>query len=450
MFFSASHKRLAFLSSLICLPAAFLLLFSDLPLISLLLAFLILALFWLSVFDFKLGFLAIIFLRPFLDLSVNNIIFTFGILQVNVLSLLGMVMIILALLFVVFIGSDWRFLKKMPSFYAWMLFLFLGLLSIFNSFYPAESLKEILRFISIFSAFIFGALLLPKAKDMTLLIKVIIFSALAPAILAFFQLINKTGLPENDIYRVFGSMTHPNMLAFYLLLSITLSVFLVLNLKKTRLEVYLYSLLSLFYIFILFFTYTRGAYLALIMIFAVVGFAKFKKFLLVAFLAMLFVYAIFTPLQSRFNSIFQADPYGSVAWRFSLWRDGLSYFQERPLTGYGVGTAEKVVAARRDFRLGSPDPHNDYLRVALDGGYPFLFSYIILIFSLFASLFWAYWQENRPRLRNFFVFFLAFGLAVFMMSSGDNILNDTALQWQMWALTGSALACSRLKPDLNS
>jgi hypothetical protein len=175
MFFSVNHKRLAFLSSLICLPAAFLLLFSDLPLISLLLAFLILALFWLSVFDFKLGFLAIIFLRPFLDLSVNNIIFTFGILQVNVLSLLGMVMIILALLFVVFIGSDWRFLKKMPSFYAWMLFLFLGLLSIFNSFYPAESLKEILRFISIFSAFIFGALLLPKAKDMTVLIKVIIF-----------------------------------------------------------------------------------------------------------------------------------------------------------------------------------------------------------------------------------------------------------------------------------
>jgi len=36
------------------------------------------------------------------------------------------------------------------------------------------------------------------------------------------------------------------------------------------------------------------------------------------------------------------------------------------------------------------------------------------------------------------------------MSGGDNILNDTALQWQMWALAGSALACVHLKPDLKA
>lgn len=443
-----AQQKVALFFSLISLPFVILILFSSLSLVNKLLAFLIIILLCLSLFSFKFGFLAILFLRPVLDLSVNNTLFQFGSLSVNVLSVLGVLMIFLNILFVFLHHPKLKVLKKTLPFYAWLFFLFLGLLSVFNSFFVFESLKEILRFFSIFSAFFFGASLLPESKDLTNLIKVVVFSALLPAILALVQLFRQTGLPDGDVYRVFGSMTHPNMLAFYLLLAITMSVFLILNLPKKRLEVYLYSLLSLFYVVILFFTYTRGAYLALIMIFILVGAAKFKKFLLFAFLFLLFAYAFVPPLQYRFNSIFQSDPYGSVSWRFNLWRDGFSYFQERPWEGYGVGTAEKVIAAKRDFRLGSPDPHNDYLRIALDGGYPLLLSYLFLLFAFFVTVLKAYLKETRPRLKNFFLFFLAFGVAIFTMSGGDNVLNDTALQWQMWALAGSALACTHLKPDL--
>jgi len=443
------NKKLVIVIALTAVLITLLLLFSSLSLPNVLLSALLIALFGLSFIDFRLAFLLILFLRPILDLSVHNIIFSFGDLQINVLSLLGVLMIILAIIFIFFGKFEWHNFKWLYSFYAWVLFLILGIISIFNSFYFSESLKEVLRFFSIFTSFFLGASLLSSAKNLTWLIKTIIFSALPPSLLALFQFINKTGLPENEIYRVFGSMTHPNMLAFYLLLSITLAVFLILNLKSTKLEVYLYSLLSLFYIFILFLTYTRGAYLALIMIFVIVGVSKFKKFLLLAFLVMIFVYALIPPLQTRFNSIFQSDPYGSVSWRFNLWRDGFAYFQERPWTGYGIGTSEKIISVKRDFRLGSPDPHNDYLRIALDGGYPLLASYLVLLISFFGAVILSYWRESRPRLKNFFIFFLAFGVAVFTMSSGDNILNDTALQWQMWALAGSALACARLKPDLS-
>ncbi len=449
MSLSFSSHKIALFSSLICLPATFIVLFSSLPLFSKLLVFLVIALFWLSAFDFRLGFLAIIFLRPVIDLSVNNILFSIGSLSVNVLSLLGALLIALAILFILSGKASLPASRSTILLYAWIFFIFLGSLTLFNSFYLSESLKELLRFLSILSAFFFGASLLRTAKDLTTLIKVIIFSALPPAILALFQLINKTGLPDGEIYRVFGSMTHPNMLAFYLLLAITLAVFLLLNLRRTRLEVYIYSFFALFYIFILFFTYTRGAYLALLMVFIIIGVAKFKKFLLFSIIILLFAYALMPPLQSRFNSIFQSDPYGSVSWRFNLWRDGFSYFQERPWSGYGLGTAEKVIATKRDFRLGSPDPHNDYLRIALDGGYPLLAAYLLLLASFFWVVLKAYLQEKRPRLKSFFLFFLAFGLAIFAMSGGDNILNDTALQWQMWALTGSALASTHLKKDLS-
>lgn len=443
-------KKVLFFFSIFLLLAAVALLFSPLNWPDKLLAFLVLGLFWLTIFNFKLGFLAIIFIRPLLDLSVNNILFTLGDLQVNVLSLLGAGMILLAFIFLTAKKIDWRFFRNSSLFYAWLLFLFLSALTLLYSFYFSESVKELLRFASIFVSFLFGAILLSQVKDLTKLIKVIIFSALPPALLAFFQILNKTGLPEGGIYRVFGSLTHPNMLAFYLLLAITMSVFLILNLRRTRLEVYIYSFFAAFYTVILFFTYTRGAYLALIIIFVLIGAVRFKKFLLFSGLLLLMAYVLIPPVQSRFNSIFQPDPYGSVSWRFNLWQDGFSYFQERPGQGYGLGTADKVIAANRDFRLGSPDPHNDYLRVALDGGYPLLFSYLLLIAVLLYLSLRAYLKETRPRLKNFFLFFLSFLIAIFAMSSGDNILNDTALQWQLWSLAGAALACTQFKPDLSA
>lgn len=429
---------------------SFAIILSNLSLDNKLLSFLLVFLFSVSVFNFKWGFLTILFLRPLLDLSVNNIVFANNVFELNILSLLGILMVFLSFLFVFVNGHHWKSLSKNKLFQAWLVFVFIALITLFSSFYLFESIKELLRLISIFSAFLVGFLLLRAPKDLSNLIKIIIWSAFPPSILALFQVINKTGLPEEHMYRAFGSMTHPNMFAFFLILAISMSIFLVLNIRKSRLEFYIYALLAIFYSFILFFTYTRGAYLALLLVFFLIGVAKFKKFLVFGVLFLIIMYTVSSPLQDRFNSIFQPDPYGSISWRFDLWRDSYNYFQARPWQGYGVGNAEKIIASQRDFRLGSPEPHNDYLKLALDGGYPLLFSYLALILFLFISFWRNYWQEKRPRLRNFFLFFAAFSVSIFIMSGGDNILNDTALQWQIWALAGASFACARLETDLKT
>ncbi len=445
--FIKNIRLFAALVSLILLPIIAL---SSMLVINKLLTVLLLALFLISLFNFKLGFLLILFLRPILDLSVNNILFTMGSITVNMLSLLGFIVVLLSSLFIFIQKPNWRRLPHNYLFLAWFFFLILGVLSIFNTFYLGETVKELFRYFSILSSFLVGFFLLRDAKDLSLLIKVIIWSALAPAILGLFQIMNKTGLPDGQIYRAFGSFTHPNMLAFFLILAITMSIFLILNIRKDRLEVYIYSLLSIFYILILFFTYTRGAYLALLAILFLIGAAKFRKFLLFGFVFLIILYILIPPVQVRFNSIFQSDPYGSVAWRFDLWRDSYGYLKERPVQGYGLGTAATVISVKRDFRLGPSEPHNDYLQIALDGGYPLLIAYIILIFSLLIAFWRSYWQEHRPRLKNFFLFFAALCISIFAMSSGDNILNDTSLQWQLWALAGASLACANLKSDFQS
>lgn len=437
--------RIVFIAaSLLMLPILSL---SNILLTSKLLILVLLLITIISLFNFKIGFLLMLFLRPVLDLSVNNTLFQIGTLTVNMLSLLGFVMVILSGLYILVQKPSWHLLSRRYLFIAWAIFLFLGIITILNTFYLSETVKEIFRYFSIFSTFLISSLLLKEAKDLSLLIKVIIWSALAPAVLGIFQIINKTGLPDEQIYRAFGSFTHPNMFAFFLILAIIMAIFLILNIKKNRLEVYIYSLLATFYLIVLFFTYTRGAYLAILAILFLIGMAKFRKFLLLGSIFLIVFYILIPPVQARFNSIFQSDPYGSISWRFDLWRDSYNYFRERPLKGYGLGNSEKIISEKRDFRLGPSEPHNDYLQIALDGGYPLLLAYLLLITSLLFAFWQSYLSEIRPRLKNFFLFFAAFCVALFAMSSGDNILNDTALQWQLWALAGASLACVSLKND---
>jgi O-antigen ligase len=432
-------KQIRFLSLTLSLLVLLLLTIFNISLISFLYYLLLLIIFNLFLYNFKIGFLIILFLRPVLDLSVNTIIFNYNYLSLNVLSLVGLMILFFSLIVYIYTKNY----KKTSIHTAWIIFLLIALLSIFQSFNITETIRELLRLISIFASFYLAYKLFFAPKDLTRLIKVIIFSALIPTLLAVWQIINQSGLAEDGLNRVFGTFTHPNMYAFFLLLPISLVIFLMLNLKPSKTEVYIYSFLFTFFSTALFFTYTRGAYLALIVIIVILGTFKFKKFLIVSLILITLALTSLPSVQSRFYSIFQDNTHSSIGWRLNLWNDGLSYFNNKAWQGYGLGTAELVIASQRDFRLGSAEPHNDYLRLALDGGYPLLLSYLALIVASIYTLIKFYKIESRARLKNFFLFYSVLIIAIFTMSFADNVLNGTALQWQLWALIGASIACTK-------
>lgn len=436
-----SNVVLIFLSALFILLATIIL---FLPLAGLAKIFLIASglIFFISLFNYRFGFLLFLFIRPLIDFATDQRLFSIGNLNVSLLFVYGGLMLIFSIFVLI---NNFSELKEKKLFIPWLLFILWSLYSFSYSFDIVSSFKELSRYLSIFFSFILGGMLIKKSEQLTVLIKVIIFSSLIPAGVALSQYFSGTGLLENGDNRLLGTMAHPNMLAFYLLLPITLSIFIFLNVKKNRLESYAYLMVALFLIFILVFTYTRGAYVALILIFLLIGLLKFKKFLLVAGLSFLFFYAVSLPFQERFNTLFKADPYGSISWRIGLYRDSLGYIKESPIIGYGLGLAEEVISRNRDFRLGATQPHNDYLRVTLDGGLVGLGFYLILIATLLFELFLFYKKETRPRLKMLNVFLLAFSLSLYAMSLGDNILNDTTLEWQFWALVGALLATQAIK-----
>lgn len=419
-------------------------LFSALPVTAKIFLLALGLVFLISLLDYQRGFFIFLFFRPLIDFTTNQKLFSFGELEVNFLALYGVSLLVFAIFVFSFNFSNLKN-KRLLGFFS--LFILWSLFSFSYSFDLGASAKELLRYSSILFSFILGGLLIKKSEELTTMIKVIIFSALIPSLVALAQFFTGTGLIEGGANRLLGTMAHPNMLAFYLLLPITLAIFIFLNVKRTRLEAYIYLLLALFYIFILIFTYTRGAYLALIGVFLLIGLLKFRRFLLLAGATFIFFYLVALPFQTRFNTIFQADPYGSISWRLGLYRDSLTYVKANPVSGYGLGLAETVIASNRDFRLGAAQPHNDYLRIALDGGVIGLGFYLLLITVLLLELYRLYRAENRPRLKMLSVFILALALSLYALSLGDNILNDTSLQWQFWALIGAMLVVgTRKKP----
>jgi len=414
-------------------------LFLAWPLLIKFLFILILYILVVGYFEPKFGFFLFLILRPVLDFSTDYKLFSSFGLTLNLAGVFALAFLLFTLGIIFKFGPRLRLAASWPLLWSWLIFLVLAVVSLFWSFSRGSSLAELARLGTFFAAFLAAIILIISKKDLTILIKVIIISAVIPGLVAVWQFFNQGGLIEGNQNRLFGTFAHPNMLAFFLILIITLGIFIGLNLRRERIEAYGYWFLALVLTVILFFTYTRGAYLALAASVFLIGIIKYRRFLIIAIFGLLILYLGSNTIQARINSIFQADPYGSISWRLALWQDEISYIQAKPLTGYGLGLAQPVIAANRDWRLGSTEPHNDFLRVGIDLGLVGIGLYCLLILSLLYQLGKNFYQTQAPRLKMINLFILALALALYAASFGDNILNDSALQLAWWGLLGALL-----------
>jgi len=382
------------------------------------------------------AFVLLIAIRTAVDWLTDLEIFNLGQFSVNFTSLIGLLVIIFAI-FIFIKEQGWK--NRPPLLNNWLLFLSLAIVFSLFSFSFSVSLVEVFRWLSFFALFILGFFLFQGGQKTTLLIKTLIFSSLIPLIVSIFQIITNPGVFDGERWRIAGTFVHPNMLAFYLVFIITLVLFIFLTLKKEAVEKYFYLIFSLPLLIVLLFTYTRGAWLCLIMVLFLIGLGRFRLFLLSAFLILILFYVSFLPFQERVNSLIPFSASDSTVWRLDLWRDSWSYAQNNLVIGHGPGTASLVISQNRSHLLGSSEPHNDYIKIILEMGLIGLATYVLLILSLWWKLWQGYLHEKWPRRKLLFLFMLIFSIALYLSSAGDNILKDSSLQWSFWALIGALM-----------
>jgi O-antigen ligase len=342
-------------------------------------------------------------------------------------------------------------LKTLPLKIPLLLFILLTLFSIFYSAHTTMSIADWLRILSIFSLYVLSFILIKNRQNFKKIIYTIILSAIIPGSIAFYQFINQSGMTiidEGITNRIFGTFAHPNLLAYYLTIPLALLIFLTLE-RKADEKLNIFTLLVSLPIFILLLlTYTRGAWIVFLLIILILGALKYKKFLIGVLLGLILLYLTVSPLQNRVNDLFKYKPGSSVQWRLTLWRDSLGYSQEKLIGGYGIGTANAIILEKRGKELGSPDPHNDYLKILIENGVLGLISYLFLIISLLTTLIVRFIKSTSASDKNLYLLFIGITLALYSMSLVDNILRNTALQWILWILLGGLFATYQ-KPNLH-
>jgi len=242
------------------------------------------------------------------------------------------------------------------------------------------------------------------------------------------------------IPRIFGTFSHPNSFSLYLI-SIFAALFIYIYVSNDRNNKIVFA--SLFFVFSLaiLLTYTRVAWIALLIFFGLLGLAKFRKFLISILIFIIAAYIFIPSIQERINEGIYISPSNSVTFRKTLWRDSINEVltNRKQVSGYGVNTFEIVMQNKKGSHRGSVAAHNDFVRFFLEGGFIGLgvFIFFITYILLFLLLKYRASDSNEKRM----VFLILFALFLSMTIAGltDNIMRNTPLQWIFWVLLGASL-----------
>ncbi|NCU41419.1 MAG: O-antigen ligase family protein [Candidatus Moranbacteria bacterium] len=365
----------------------------------------------------------------------------------------GAMVVLLGILF--FIQKRKSF-WKMPLSLVFTILLLWGSLTLLYSENISRTLYELFRLFSIFFIFTFSYYLITNRQRFIRLLLAITLSTLIPVLTAWMQFFLGIGYTDVafSVPRMYGTFTHPNIFALYLIIAMgaVLSLFVLLPDKKHRFLLF-FPLGTLFLALI--FTYARaawGTFFIFIGIFTLFKYPKAIPFLIITPLVLFFAS---TTIQDRFSDAFNFSPSSSFVWRVNLWKDtiGKTLQENKEVFGYGLNTFEQVAEDLRGLRFVVNDPHSEFVRSFVEGGY--IGFGIFLFFSL--APVWLLWKKRlffssqsptrqTQQASDVFLLLWALVIALLLLSFTDHVLRSTMAQWILWAMIGGALGTYTTHP----
>lgn len=412
--------------------------------------------------------LALVILRPVVDTFSTYTMLSFGSLSLNMNAVLALAVCAWGLFTIL---RERIQLRAIPNFY-WLLgFLLVSFFSFAVSLSLSVSIGEWLRIASIMMFYIVGYHLAKQDNHFVVkVINAIAISAVIPIAMGFFQLFNATGLSADGINnRIFGTFGHPNVLGFYMVLVlgvivmryITTPFYVTAEHKRSLVYPWIIAGASL----ALLFTYTRGAWLGLVIYAIVVCALQFRRPLVYGLIVLGVVVVsgqLINQVLVQTSSVsleqipiiqrmtMRNEEADSINWRFLVLQQMAPKTLSQPILGYGIGN---FVTLRNQGDIGlydSPEAHDDYLRLAIEVGFVGLFMYVMMIANWIRLAFVQYliWPQGSWQ-KYYSLALLALLFSFYGMSFGDNILQGTAVLWSFFLVIGSILALRPRTPTGN-
>lgn len=387
----------------------------------------------LFVFDRYLLFMLILLFRPALDPILDQTkIGGFGV--GGVLNALVILIAVIAIF-----QKDFQLRSMVLKTWAPFLFVLLLAVSFAPEFTPA--IKLYLSLLSNAAIFTLAIVLVKTQADYGRWMRIILLSSLIPVFYGFIDYAQGGKFYGEAGMRVASTFSHPNILAFYLMLMISLSFYLIksnINYVSTTvkrlLPIYIIIMIAL-----LLFTKTRSAWVATFAFFVLYGLLYERKYLVLVMVAPLF--ALFIPdIRDRIidltqgNQVVTSGTLNSYAWRKLIWETGLNWMQpSHYFFGYGVESFLHYSLSFFPLAGGMQrGAHSVYVQLIFDTGVIGLLTFVWLYGSLAFRLA-QFYKANKLVIFSAIMLICQYALIAY----SDNMLSYLAFNWYFWFVLGA-------------
>jgi O-antigen ligase len=338
--------------------------------------------------------------------------------------------------------------KWLPLIRFWLIFLAVCVISIVFSPDAIRAFKSTVQQVPCLLIFLVPFFIVRDEKDKKFWLNLLIYSSLLPVGVANFGLVSRMRMFYTDTFdagmRLQGSFTHPNILAFYIVLILVVIFYafktrsIVFSAAQKILVVpYVLNLLL-----ILLATKTRSALIAFWLVLFIYGILKEKKYL---FIVLLLTGALMmTPqVQERMSGLFSKSPSrlesnkNSFAWRMRLWGASMPLIKDRPVFGRGLGS----------FRIMAPEffggprsgtlSHNVYVQLLFETGLVGLVGYL----GFFLNLMFIFYAKIRDKTKELSVasaILFSYLIGYLVVCYSDNVLEYVTFNWYYFFFLGLA------------
>ncbi len=329
----------------------------------------------------------------------------------------------------------------------WIPLLLCIAISLFYTSQPVMGVKSFLVFITYLAAFIIPFNFIKSDEHFIECLKLIVYSSLIPILSVVHEFIFPEASTNENGFRLFGTFSHPNIFAFYLVTVLSVCFFVIKSSLfsdeiKFRRHCFIIMLMALICILG---TKTRSAWIVIAMLVFIWGVFQEKKYLVYLFLVA--ILALMIPsVNERVFDLFQGndtdaflndyEKLNSLAWRKVIWAGALDKYWEQPFFGFGY---ESFTTYSGHFFLIDKEgegagAHNSYVQLLFELGVVGLLAFIYFLFKPLLVLFRAI-----PLARENVIVFGLF-LAYCLIHYSDNIFDYLAFNWYFWFFIGAFLA----------
>ena len=344
--------------------------------------------------------------------------------------------------------------------YDLLLLIFLAFYALSGIFRGGESsLSSALTFVLLALGYTLASNLITNRRLAHRAVGALLFSSVPVSILAIYQY--ATGLAEAKWLdsgfegliegRATGTFSNPNVFAVYLL-AITVISFGFLTEGEGRVARSLYGVCFVLSLTATVFTWSRGAWLALLIAIPAYLCLRFLRrpglLLSLIFVIPLAIYLMPAAVQARLLSILDLTD-SSIAYRLSIFRSSLSMLGDSPLLGVGVGADSfyDAFAPYAEDGVIAPHSHNLLLQIGCEAGLGALFTFVLLFFTRMRhlSVYGRYIRRGSMRTVTVFGTLALFALLIFGMT--DYIFFSPSMYYLFLVLFGMGSASLRIAKE---